>query len=290
MKRNEAFSRRDALLKMGAFGAASALVTSAYPQKSFGQSKYATAFALVGDRYHNSDYIRMALGKTLVQDAGLSIDFTDETTLLNADTLKNYTMLIVFRDGMLWPNGYGAHHYPGYVPGQSLQILSDPPVPAMSPDPKMWITPEQGRAVKEFVQRGGSAFFYHNTTHVALTNPDFADVLGATYDGHPPVRPFKVTIVNPDHPITRGVKDFIVTDEQHYFKYLKDDSYALTRSTDLGNNDYGEYGPSIHGGWAYDYGRGRVCYLAQGHMISVLWNPEYEKLQRNALKWLLREA
>ena len=29
-----------------------------------------TAFALAGDRYHNIDYIRTALGKTLVKDLG----------------------------------------------------------------------------------------------------------------------------------------------------------------------------------------------------------------------------
>ena len=37
-----------------------------------------TAFAVIGDRYHNSDYIRTALGKTLVGDLGLTIDFTDD--------------------------------------------------------------------------------------------------------------------------------------------------------------------------------------------------------------------
>jgi len=30
--------------------------------------------------------------------------------------------------------------------------------------------------------------------------------------------------------------------------------------------------------------------MAPGHLISVLWNPEYEKMQRNAVKWLLRET
>jgi hypothetical protein len=29
--------------------------------------------------------------------------------------------------------------------------------------------------------------------------------------------------------------------------------------------------------------------MAPGHMISSLWNPEYEKLQKNAIKWLLKE-
>ena len=47
-----------------------------------------TAFAVIGDRYHNSDYIRTALGKTLVQELGLTIDFTDDVRSLNAETLQ----------------------------------------------------------------------------------------------------------------------------------------------------------------------------------------------------------
>jgi hypothetical protein len=287
VKERSSRSRREVLLNVGSIGAASTLIASANPSGRQAPTKYATAFALVGDRYHNSDYIRTALTRTLEEEAGLSIDFTDEVKLLNAENLSHYKLLIMLKDGMIWPDGYGGGSYPGY---RDQPLISDPPLPKGDAKPKFWMTPAQGKAVKEFVENGGSTLFYHNTTHTALTNPDFADVLGATYDGHPPVRPFKVSVVNPDHPITRGVRDYIVTDEQHYFKYLKDDKYALTRSTDLGNNDFGKYGPSIHGGWAYDYGRGRNCYLAQGHMISVLWNPEYKKLQKNAVKWLLRET
>jgi hypothetical protein len=29
--------------------------------------------------------------------------------------------------------------------------------------------------------------------------------------------------------------------------------------------------------------------VAPGHTISALWNPEYEKLQKNAAHWLLRQ-
>ena len=49
-----------------------------------------TAFAVIGDRYHNSDYIRTALSKTLVGDLGLTIDFTDDVKSLNAETLRGY--------------------------------------------------------------------------------------------------------------------------------------------------------------------------------------------------------
>ena len=52
-----------------------------------------TVLALIGDRYHNSDYIRTALGKTLVRDLGLTIDFTDEVQNLNSVTLNNLSLI-----------------------------------------------------------------------------------------------------------------------------------------------------------------------------------------------------
>jgi type 1 glutamine amidotransferase len=257
-------------------------------------TKKATAFAVIGDRYHNSDYIRMALGKILVKELGLSIDFTDEVSLLSAETLNDYQMLIIFRDGMIWPNGYGDRGtYPGYVPGTSLKKISDPPLQKIEAKPQWWMKPAQGKAVKQFVEDGGSAFFYHNSSNISLSNEDFRDVEGANYTGHPPVRSFKVRIVNKNHPITRGVKDFIVTDEQHYVTYHKDESFVLMESENNDGLSYtglvGDQGPSCEAGWAYEYGKGRVCFMAPGHMISVLWNPEYVKLQKNAVKWLLRE-
>jgi type 1 glutamine amidotransferase len=254
----------------------------------------ATAFAVVGDRYHNSDYIRVALGKIFVREAGLSIDFTDEVSLLSAETLKGYQMLIVFRDGMVWPNGYGGRgSYPGHVPGSSSEIISVPPLSKVEAKPQWWMKPAQGKAVKQFVEDGGSAFFYHNSSNISLSNEDFRDVEGAIYTGHPPVRPFKVRIMNKKHPITRGVQDFVVTDEQHYVIYDKDARYVFMESENTDGLSYtgsmGDQGPSCEAGWAYDYGKGRVCFMAPGHMISVLWNPEYVKLQKNAVRWLLRE-
>src|SRR4051795_1019528 len=67
-----------------------------------------SAFGLVGDRYHNSDYIRTALDETLVRGAGLSIDFFDDVRFLDAEGLRGYKLLVILRDGMNWPNGYPA--------------------------------------------------------------------------------------------------------------------------------------------------------------------------------------
>ena len=128
----------------------------------------------------------------------------------------------------------------------------------------------------------------HNVTYISPHNEDFRDVLGAVTEGHPVIRTFRVKVTNGNHPVTRGIKDFVVTDEQHYMKYEKDPKHLLLESVNEDGLTYKTLGAKSAAGWAYDYGRGRVCYLAPGHLLSVLWNPEYEKLQQNAAKWLLR--
>lgn len=292
-------TRRNTLKTFGVMGAAATVLAGCKTAPKATEKTKATAFALVGDRFHNSDYIRSALGKTLVKEAGLTIDFTDETTLLNAENLQGYKMLIVFRDGMNWPDGYAdpGSWYAGVTPG-TIAYESVPPLPEVKMDPKAWITPEQGLAVRQFVENGGSAWFFHNNSNVSLYDENYRFTQGGAYTGHPEVRPFWIKIQNHDHPITQGVNDFLVTDEQHYMIYNKGEENVLARSEQKDLIPYTGYfeekpveqGPSCEAVWAYELGKGRVCFMAPGHMIGVMWNPEYVKMQHNAVKWLLRET
>lgn len=251
----------------------------------------ADAFALIGDRYHNSDYIRTGLNKTLAEPLGITIDFCDETKRLTAETLEGYKLLVILRDGMVWPDGYpNERTNAGWLATGTPELISEPPVPATEAKPAFWMKPEQGRAVRAFVDSGGAALFLHNTTHVGLTDPDFRDVLGAAYAGHPPIRTYSVRVRDPTHAITQGVSDFIVTGEQHYMEYDKDPAHVFLETVNPESLDYRGMGPTAPGGWAYDYGAGRVCYMSPGHLLTVLWNPEYVKLQQNAVRWLLRES
>jgi type 1 glutamine amidotransferase len=259
-------------------------------------ARTATAFALIGDEPHNSAYIRTALNRTLVEGAGLSIDFTDQEKALSYESLRRYKMLIIFRDGYRWPNG---RWRPVLSNGKTIteqkDLVSVPPLPMeIGGGPVAWMTAEQGKTIKHWVQEGGSLFAYHNSSHVSITNKDFRDVEGAVYTGHPEIRPFKVRIVNAEHPITQGVRDFVVTDEQHFMTYDKDSKFVLARSVNEDGLEYtdstGRRSRTAEAAWAYDYGKGRVCFLAPGHMITVLWNPEYEKMQKNVARWLLGET
>lgn len=180
--------------RMGVFGGM-ALGSAGFVPRRVGAPYFraqaqATAFALLGDRYHNSDHYRTAFGRTLVEGAGLSIDFSDDYTLVNADHLSRYRMLIIARDGINWPYGHGnpTSNAGWWAQGQH-EIVSDPPLPEIEARSVGWITPEQGQAVKEFVENGGTARFYHNVTNVACTATTSATLSGLpTRDTRRPAR------------------------------------------------------------------------------------------------------
>src|SRR5579872_4617861 len=152
---------------------------AAYPtliERLYGRNK-AAAFALIGDRYHNSDYIRTGLRRTIDRELIVSVDFCDEVRMLDAETLDGYKLLIILRDGMLWPDGYSDESSnAAWVGTGRPAIVSDPPVPKTAAQQQFWITPEQGKAVRQFVERGGAALFLHNVTYISPNNADFRDV------------------------------------------------------------------------------------------------------------------
>jgi type 1 glutamine amidotransferase len=51
---------------------------------------------------------------------------------------------------------------------------------------------------------------------------------------------------------------------------------------------YESYGAIAIAGWAYDHGKGRVAYTSPGHTLHAMWQPEYVKIQQNAVRWLLK--
>jgi hypothetical protein len=236
--------------------------------------------ALIGDRYHNSDYIRTALDR-LFRELGVPIVFTINFAEIGAARLEGYQLLVLFRDGLNWPNGYLEPN--DYCYSSDLENSDWP-----KEEYQGWITEQQGKAIKEFVQAGGGLYAYHNSSNVSLFSKNLREVMGGAYLGHPPLRPFKVKVVNHEHPLTRGIQDFMVNDEQHYVAYDKDPKDILLRSENIDGLNFETYGPTAISGWAYDCGKGRVVFTAVGHTLHALWQPEYYKIQKNAVRWLLK--
>jgi hypothetical protein len=274
----------------------------------------------MGDRYHNQAAIRGGL-LPLFDDLSLPVDYTTDYYDLSADLLKPYQLFVCFRDNAIWPGGYlGSEEDPvGRGGAEGLEDREKFP-PEKSED---WMTEDQGKAVQDYVSAGNGFLSLHSSSSISKSSKNYRDVQGGVALGHTPVRPFKMHVVNKEHPITAGISDFMVNDEQLYVTYDKGDSNILLRAENLdgltfnptargagagrggrgggrgfqnpnavsgGASAPGDLGTTSINGWAHDYGKGRVVFLALGHAPEASPPAEYAKIQRNAVRWLLRMA
>jgi type 1 glutamine amidotransferase len=241
------------------------------------------ALALVGDRYHNSDYICVSLNRVF-QELSIPIDYIIQYDQLSASLLKDYQLLLILRDGMVWPGGYlGPDAYAAYE--------ADLETPKSFPEakPVNWITEEQGAAIKDFVTSGNGFYGLHNSSHISLSSKNYREVMGGAYIGHPPLRPFQVHAAGNKHPITAGMSSFMVNDEQHYVTYDKDPKHIILEAENIDGLKYEDLGTRSVSGWAYDFGQGRVVFTAVGHTIHAMWNPQYIEIQKRSIRWLLKD-
>ena len=215
------------------------------------------ALVLIGDSYHPPAYIPPSL-EPVFEKIGMPARFIYDVTKLSARNLEGIRLLVILRDGVNVPEPGG--------------------------DQILWPTEEQEEAIAEFVSNGGGFLALHNCT--ALKRSDisddgrttYRDVLGASYNGHGPGdERFEVKVVNHDHPVTRGVNDYIAVDERHTPIIHTDDLTILLEAV---NGDQ----KSVSG-YVREYGKGRICHLANGHNLEVLTNPEMQKLMINGALW-----
>ncbi|HEV3121740.1 MAG TPA: ThuA domain-containing protein [Isosphaeraceae bacterium] len=214
------------------------------------------ALALIGDRPHDPAHLEAGLALAF-ERAGMDARFAVDVHTLTAANLNAVKLLVILRDGMVWPDGPGK-------PGAA------------------WMTPDQERAIVHFVEAGGGLLALHNATGLYPEGGPYLKLLGGTYKGHGPLETFRVKVVDRSHAVTRGVADYEVADEQH------------TPSPDLAKVHLLLESRSAEGilgaaGWAHEAGQGRVCYLANGHTREAMFHPEYQKLLQNAVRWCLKE-
>jgi type 1 glutamine amidotransferase len=273
-------SRRSLVQNAGIVVGAGLLGLGSSPARARGKPR---ALALVGDRYHNSDYICVSLNRVF-RELDIPIDYTIQYDQLSAALLKDYQLLLILRDGMIWPGGYlGPDAYEAYE--------ADLETPRSFPEakPVNWITEEQGTAIKDFVTSGNGFYALHNSSHISLSSKNYREVMGGAYISHPPLRPFQVRATENKHPITAGMSSFVVNDEQHYVTYDKDPKHVILEAENIDGLKFEDLGTRSVSGWAYDFGQGRVVFTAVGHTIHAMWNPQYIEIQKRSVRWLLKE-
>ena len=137
---------------------------------------------------------------------------------------------------------------------------------------------EQRSAILGFVRTGTGFVGLHSATASCYDWPEFAEMLGGWFNGHPWHQEVGVIVEDRDHPATAMLGDgFRVTDEVYTFKnWDRSKTNVLMRldneTVDLskGNRDDEDYAL----GWYHEYGEGRVIYSALGHP-DMLWRQSW---------------
>ena len=213
------------------------------------------ALALIGDRYHSSVHIRDGLAPVFVRE-NIPVTFIENHRELNAQTLQNFQLLVIFKDGMIWPNGFERSHV-------------------------KWMTESQQKAVWDFVQNGGAFLALHNSHGLYPPGGLYYKLFGGDYGGHPPPAIFTIRVEDKNHPITQGVEDYEIFDEQHTSKYYLENKHLLLRNIARDNK-------AAPAGWWRNLNQGRFVYLSPGHTPEGLNHQMTQRLIRNSLRWLLR--
>ena len=180
-------------------------------------------------------------------------------------------------------------------------------------------TPEEQKALADYVQGGGRWFALHGTNSVleflkeGVRAPRGHDALmqtlGSQFLAHPPICKFQVTVSEPGHPLVQGLEPFEVEDELYLCEYHEPIQPLLeTRFTGTApgfvESDFPDDEPR-YVMYLHRVGEGEVLYLTLGHcrghydMKPVMdyypaiergaWeSPVFYDLLRRGIRWAAR--
>lgn len=154
------------------------------------------------------------------------------------------------------------------------------------------LTDRQKSDLLSFVRGGGGFGGVHSATDTFYAWPDYGDLIGAYFDGHPWVQQVGIDVEDPDHPAMRGLApSFRIVDEIYQFRDFTRDRTRVLMTLDTNSVDLGAEGVHRSDGdfalaWSRLYGKGRVFYTALGHLESTWRDERFQRMLLNALLWL----
>ena len=241
------------------------------------------AYLVANARYHDTDFARLELLKLLAEDERLRVkvahDFSDTDAIADSTFMISYTCDVRPTD-------------------------------------------DQQSGVAEWVRGGGRWMALHGTNAALDFTPDgvkaprifpeWVDTLGSQFIAHPPIEPYPVRVVAPDHPLVSGIEEFETDDELYLCSYPDRDALTPLMVT----NYSGDAGSFVDTDWSSDdeqlcvylrpLGDGAVLYNTLGHcrghydMRPIIdyypsvdrcsWEkPEYYELLRRGIRWCIGE-
>ena len=157
----------------------------------------------------------------------------------------------------------------------------------------MWQTiPEEDQdAALDLFRAGKGMVALHHCLASYSNYPEYEEIIGGKYfiqdtkEGNKTIpastynhdQTINVRICDPDHPITKGMKDFTIHDETYGGFHVLDGVHRLLET------NHPLSGKTI--GWCHKYEASRVVYIQLGHDHLAYNNPNYRQLVRQAIRW-----
>jgi len=153
------------------------------------------------------------------------------------------------------------------------------------------LTDDQKRLFLEFVKSGGGFIGIHSATDTFYKWPEYGEMIGAYFDGHPWTQDTEVGISAFDrsNPITRvWPESFRLQEEIYQFRDFDPAKSKATIRLDTEHTDMTRKGIKAKEfplAWYRNYGKGRVFYTALGHRPEVWRDNRYQAMIVNAIRW-----
>lgn len=137
------------------------------------------------------------------------------------------------------------------------------------------------KSLLDYVSGGGGIMAFHFAIGANAHWPEFRELLGASFTGHPWNEEVAVMVEEPDHPLVAafGAKPFRLADEIYQFGKPYDRSKLRvllsldTSRTNMGVRWIGREDNDLAQAWVKPFGQGRVFYTGFGHRTEIFWNP-----------------
>lgn len=211
------------------------------PPAGAAQRKIEILFLGHNSRHHDSARFAPMLKEALASE-GINISYTADPNDLNPEKLSSYDALMIY-----------ANHSK--------------------------ITPEQEKALLDFVSGGKGFLPIHAASYCFQNSPAYIALVGAQFQRHG-TGEFTAEIVKPDDPVVKGIQPFQVWDETYvHTKHNEDRTVIMERVDASGREPWT---------WTRTHGKGRVFYTAYGHDERVWSHSSFHRLLRNAVLWVTR--
>lgn len=152
--------------------------------------------------------------------------------------------------------------------------------------------------VIEFVKKGGGLLLLHGGITTLNNSQKFSELVGASFDYHPPQQLIQVKLENPSHPLVAAFpKDgFSHVDEPYFYK----NAYSNLNFTPLLYFDNAQINSQranqelksgkTYVAWIRPEGKGKVMYIAPSHNAQSFENPALLQFFLDGLQYVVGDV